>query len=127
MRPCNRRGCGVLVESGYCPAHKPEEKPRLDEPWRALYRTVEWFKARAHVRSRDGGQCQAIRNGAPCENLGTEVHHRTKLRDLWEMYPEWVDFLQAATDPSVLILLCPTCHRIVDTATTNDEVADSTD
>lgn len=60
---CNQPGCNALTDGRYCQAHIRDnsnrdmrqlfDKMRADDPFRALYRTAQWFRTRAAVLARD--------------------------------------------------------------------------
>ena len=41
LRPCRHPGCGALTRDGWCPAHRPREKPR-SAAWRRWYSLKVW-------------------------------------------------------------------------------------
>ena len=77
----------------------PPRRRRADEPWRRIYGTENWKRARRNARRRAGGLCE--RCGDEPETL--DVHHRIPLKDGG-----------APFDPDNLVVLCRPCHRALE-------------
>lgn len=105
MRPCAHPGCGKIVKSGYCDAHRPASaKARHDEyrgtaasrgydrRWRAFRR---WYLRRfplcADCLMRERRVVEA-----------TDVHHKVKVADRPDLQYE----------ESNCMALCHECHSV---------------
>lgn len=72
--------------------------------YRGYLKSKVWRSKRAQVVFRDGGQCQALRNGQRCgSRYRLEVHHKTYER----FGREWL---------SDLVCLCEDCHKAIHAA-----------
>jgi hypothetical protein len=98
-----------------CPDCALKAPERTGEPWRALYKTKEWEKARYRCFYRDDGRCRGQIGGARCrKRTELQAHHRKPLRALWNMADGWVEFLELATKLEWLVSLCPRCHALAE-------------
>ena len=101
-RPCRKPGCSVLVEDGYCPAHRPKRThDRSDEAesWRWMYRTDEWIYDLRPTQLLLEPFCRI------CAKAGkrvraTDVDHVVDHKGSWEIF----------TDKRNLQSLCHGCH-----------------
>lgn len=133
-RPCAYPYCGTLLdvdgESRYCPRHETRvSDERADarseaEPWRAFYQTADWRLARLRALSRDGRLCQhSLGPGKPvCGKAAVDVHHTTKVRELWVTAgmprpgeDRWRTFVSLAAAPGRLLSVCRPHHRYLET------------
>jgi 5-methylcytosine-specific restriction endonuclease McrA len=99
--------CLTLIPSGSrCPSCLHDHTVSTDtlrystEPWRLLYRTAAWRRARSTVLVRDNRQCTRCHS-----TTHLQVHHRHRLAD-------------NDNDPyniNNLITLCARCYRLADT------------
>ncbi len=71
-----------------------------------IYYGENWEDIRKSIRLRDGFRC--IRCGLPEKNSSHHVHHKIPARNF--------DSIEEANQYSNLVTLCPTCHRLVETA-----------
>lgn len=87
---------------------------RVLEPWRMLYSSADWKRARRLRLSMDSSacvDCGAVR--------GVSVDHVVPLRDLWRVHvveeARGVDaFIIAATDLAFLRTRCGSCHGTIE-------------
>ena len=102
LRPCRHPGCGVLVSSGYCDAHRPKPVDRRSEEaksWRWMYRTDLWRnKLRPNQLLREPFCRECARQGVrtPAE----DVDHIRDHKGDWTLF----------ADPTNLESLCHICH-----------------
>lgn len=81
-RPCNERGCKQLATETYCTYHKQQrtaeletkraEERQVKEPWRWIYSTQAWHRAKRAAKVRDGWCCKAT---GCTETERLTVHH----------------------------------------------------
>jgi 5-methylcytosine-specific restriction enzyme A len=67
LRPCLRPGCGALVNSGYCHAHKPKERKTSEKGLGADWRKLRALKLATHPICQIRIRCQG--------DVATEVDH----------------------------------------------------
>lgn len=85
------------------------DRRRRHEPWRALYGTPQWRKARARRLVLDEGRC------VDCgTSHSVSVDHCTPLRVLWQQHTSFASFVERATRLEDLRTRCPSCHAIAD-------------
>lgn len=86
------------------------------EPWRKLYSTRAWKRARGRALQRYGRRCAVLAQGERCPTTdGLEVHHLVALSELWdELGVEWPVFVRAACDQSILVPVCSPHHDAVE-------------
>jgi 5-methylcytosine-specific restriction endonuclease McrA len=80
-----------------------------------VYKDKRHLRARVIVMQRDNGVCQSSKNAT-----GTECHHKQQLDDVTanRMRPDvWVRF-----SPDNMEMLCPDCHKRIDTKICADDV-----
>lgn len=113
-RPCLWPRCKNLSNRSYCELHRDEiERSRTadrlaTEPYRAIYATFKWKRARDRTVRRDGNRCQARINGVQCEITGgLNVHHIIPLKDGGEPF-----------ELSNLVTLCRSHHEQIEKQTT---------
>jgi DEAD/DEAH box helicase domain-containing protein len=84
------------------------EKLRADGMWRSDANDYgpNWQEQRRRVRERDGYRCQNC--GVREDGAEHHVHHKTPFK-------QFHNYLQA-NHPSNLTTLCPSCHRLAETA-----------
>jgi 5-methylcytosine-specific restriction protein A len=82
--PCGYPGCATLTDAARCERHKKQEqrdyyRGRKDDPFRRLYASKTWRRAREAKLAIDplSERCKA--NGRI--EAATEVHHRIAVRD----------------------------------------------
>jgi hypothetical protein len=120
-------GCGDLVEPAVgCAKCEPDRLARERErtqqrshgqPWRRLYSTSAWKKARVARRRRDGGRCVVVEHDARCPvRTRLQAHHRPRsLEELWHLARgEWDEFVRLATDLEQLVTTCPRHNAMLD-------------
>ena len=101
LRPCHYPGCDRLVNSGYCPEHKPKKAARrLSAEYHGWYNLPIWTKRLRPdqlLREPFCRECakQNVRTRA------TVVDHITPFRG------DWALFIDTANHES----LCETCHN----------------
>jgi hypothetical protein len=84
-------------------------------PWRFLYATPQWKRCLRTIKKRDGYRCRATEHGQRCrETTRLEGHHTPKLAELWDIADTRHEFIQLATDPRNVKLVCPTHNRRLD-------------
>lgn len=68
------------------------------------------------VLSRDRHRCRVVEHGHRCaETEQLEVHHDPALEELWQRARgDWAAFVEMATDPRVLVTVCPSHNRRLD-------------
>jgi hypothetical protein len=118
--------CGDLVDkrelrNGRCPTHAQTDRRRRAakrakvEPWRRLYFTREWRRARAAALLRDGQRCRVTTDGDRCtETTDLSVHHDPPLEELYDQSRDWQEFLWLATRPEVLFSTCVRHNNALD-------------
>jgi hypothetical protein len=122
LRVCLEAGCGALTPFSRCERHAKERAVALQaeraerEPWRYLYGLLIWREAREAAKRQAGYRCEECGIGEELGSGALDVHHRIKLRALWERagggtprFAQWL-FEQAATNPLHLLVLCNRCH-----------------
>ena len=101
LRPCRFPGCGALTREGWCPRHKPKEKPRSPESaaWRRWYSLKVWTEdLRPGQLLREPSCRECARRGV--RTRATDVDHIRDHKGDWALF----------TDPSNLQSLCHSCH-----------------
>ena len=73
MKFCKRPGCPNLVESGYCPEHKPPDRARSEKVADAFYVSKQWRRLRDWYIS--GNPLCEI-----CGGIGSTIHHKTEIK-----------------------------------------------
>lgn len=113
--------CRKLIPDGQLEAHRRAHtaartrQRKATEPWRRIYSTQAWQRAREKTKKRDGHQCRAISNGCRCTGTTVlQVDHTTPLRDLYNQASSWPAFVLAATQPDTLITVCPHHHSLLE-------------
>jgi hypothetical protein len=118
-------GCRQVVPktiNGRCPGCEADHQRERDaeraelEPWRKLYTTREWARARGRALQRYGRRCAVLERGQRCPaTTGLEVHHTVPLSELWEdLGDDWPAFVRAACDRSILVPVCRPHHDAVE-------------
>lgn len=101
LRPCRHPGCGVLTREGWCPRHKPKERPRSEEAqaWRRWYSLPIW--------TDDLRPGQLLREPfcRECAKRGRRVW-ATDVDHVVDHKGDWAKF----TDRDNLQSLCHSCH-----------------
>lgn len=98
LRPCRRPGCGALTWDGWCPAHRPREKPR-SAAWRRWYSLKVWtddLRPGQLLREPFCRSCAARGVRTPA----ADVDHIRDHKGDWALF----------TDRSNLQSLCHSCH-----------------
>lgn len=98
-QPCARPGCNVLVQHGYCDAHRPEPVPMSEDrkASKRLYDTAYWDKRRAAQLAAEPWCADCLR--ANIWTPATDVHHQTPHRGDAQIFRT-----------SALVSLCHACH-----------------
>ena len=101
LRPCRHPGCGALTREGWCPRHKPKERPRSEEAqaWRRWYSLPIWTDDLRPGRVGGG----PVGGGGARRGRGvgaTEGDHVVAQRG------DWAKFI----DRDNLQSLCTPCH-----------------
>ena len=102
LRPCRHPGCGALTREGWCPRHKPKERPRSEEAqaWRRWYSLPVWTDdLRPAQLLREPWCRECARHGV--RTRATVVDHVTPHRGDWQMF----------IDPANHQSLCERCHN----------------
>lgn len=101
MRPCRKPGCGQLTRDGWCPAHKPREKPRSQEA--QAYR--RWYSL--PIWTDDLRPYQLLREPfcRECAKQGRRVY-ATDVDHVEDHKGDWSKFI----DRNNLQSLCHSCH-----------------
>jgi len=116
MRLCSKHRCPALVQPPvrYCQTHiRQTQQDRAeadrqynqqrDRRFTEFYHSREWLAVRVQVLDRDRWLCQMCKAERRITKANT-VHHRTALRDAWELRLE-VDNLES---------VCPPCHSALE-------------
>lgn len=100
-------------ECGKAHTRKRDLQRGQGEPWREVYGTAAWKRARSVILNSAAYRCQVTvytvdhPDGRRCLKPAQDVHHVRKLRDLWR---EGKD----PCDTRYLVATCRTCHRILE-------------
>lgn len=96
LRPCRFPGCGALTREGWCPRHKPKEKPRSPESaaWR------RWYSLKIWTEDLRPGQLWREPFCCKCGRRATDVDHIRDHKGDWALF----------TARSNLQSLCHSCH-----------------
>lgn len=100
LRPCAYKGCGNLVESGYCEVHRAmaaAAAPEHHREWQHLYNSARWRKIRARQMRREPWCAECLKRGVFTPS--TDVDHIT---------PHRGDIVLFFRGP--LQSLCHSCH-----------------
>ncbi len=106
LRPCRYPGCGRLVNSGYCPEHKPKKAARrISAEYHGWYSLSIWtddLRPAQLLREPFCRECaKQYPPGDPRHRTrATVVDHITPFRGAWALF----------IDPANHQSLCKSCH-----------------
>lgn len=107
LRPCRHPGCGKLTREGWCPDHKPKERPRSQEAqsYRRWYSLDIWTKDLRPTQLLLEPFCRECARRYP----PGDPRHRTPATDVDHVEDhkgDWAKFV----DRNNLQSLCHSCH-----------------
>lgn len=100
LRPCRYPGCRVLVQGGYCEAHRPKQAGRKESAaWHWMYSTAVWTQdLRPGQLLREPFCRECAKRGL--RTRATDVDHIVDHKGDWGLF----------TDRGNLESLCHSCH-----------------